>query len=181
MIFAAAPLAVSVALTSDVALSVAAVAFAPRHNALAVAMSGAVSIAALVVALATRGRRAFLTSALALALACALADLPVHRDTGVIFAAIAGGVVVVFAEAVGAALESPDAAKSLGHPGRSQALRAGTVAVLGGAIGWLILSLAPELSDLGLAALGVGVVAAVCVMGLAALLAGSAVSEHPKD
>jgi hypothetical protein len=180
-VFAAAPLAVSVALTSDVALSVAAVAFAPRHQAVAVAMSGAVSIAALSLALATRGRRAFLTSALASALACELADLPVQRDTGVIFAAITGGVVVVFAEAVGAAIESPGAAKSLGHPGRSQALRASTVAVLGGAIGWLVLSLAPELSDLGLAALGIGVVAAVSIMGLAALLAGRAVSARPRD
>ncbi len=171
----------SVAITADVALTVAAVAFAPRHAAVAVATSGTVSIAALTLALATRGRRAFLTSALALALAGALADLPVHRDTGVIFAAIAGGVVVVFAEAVGAAIESPGAAKSLGHPGRSQALRACTVAVIGGATGWLVLSLAPELSDLGLAALGVGVVAAVCIMGLVALLAGSAVAERPKE
>ncbi len=178
--FTAAPLAVSVAITTDLALTVAAGAFAPRHQAVAVAMSGAVSTGALVLALATHGRRAFLTCALALALACALADLPVHRGSSATFAAIAGAAMVVFAEAAGAAVEPAGGGRSLGRPGGAQALRAGTVAVIGGAIGWLVLSLRPELSDLGLVALGVGAVSAVGVMALAALLAGSAVSGRPK-
>jgi len=177
----AAPLAVSVALALELALAAASTAFAPKTTATAVALISLASIITLVVALGARNERALLASVLTLAGTCAFADLPIHRSGAAAFASIAGAAVLVFVEAAGAALEPKGGGARLSRPGSRHALWVGLVAVGGASAGWLLLSLQPDVSDLGLGALGVGVGAAVCLIALAALLATATIAEGKRD
>jgi hypothetical protein len=174
----AAPVAVSIAFGLQLAVTVGAVVFAAKILTSAVVIVALVSIVTLVVALGARDDRTYRASVVTLAVACTLADLPIHRADAITFAAVAGGVVLAFAEAGGAALE-PKGGGS--HVGRPAALHAGWVALVaagGGVAGWLLLSLRSDLSGLGLAALGIGVLAAVCLVGLAAVLTTAAIAER---
>jgi hypothetical protein len=175
---AAAPVAVPTAFALVIAVTAASVAFAPKQAAAGVVACGLASTVTLFVALTIRSERAFLASVLLLAGACAVADLPVHRSGAVVFAAVAGAVVLAFAEAGGAALEPVGGGTHVGRPGLRQATWTVALAVGGAVAGWLLLSLEPDLSDLGLAALGVGVVAAICVIALAAGLSARATTDH---
>ncbi|MGO8877335.1 MAG: hypothetical protein ACLQNG_16415 [Acidimicrobiales bacterium] len=167
---AAAPVAVPTAFALAIVATVASVAFAPKQAVAGVVACGLVSVLTLFVALTIRSERAFLVSVFLLAGACAVADLPVHRSGAVVFAAAAGAAVLAFAEAGGAALEPLGGGTHVGRPGVRQTTWTAAVAVGGAAAGWLLLSLEPDLSGFGLAALGVGVVAAICVIALAASL-----------
>ena len=146
----------------DLALAAASIGFAQKAMAIAVVPIAMASVITFVVAIAVRSERAFLASVLTLAGACAVADLPVHRNGAAVFASVAGAAVLVFVEAGGAALEPRGAGTRVGRPATTQAVWVGLVAVGGASAGWLLLSLEPEVSDLGLAALGIGVLAAVC-------------------
>ncbi len=175
---AAAPFAVSLALMCDLALAAASIGFAQKAMAIAVVPIAMASVITFVVAIAVRSERAFLASVLTLAGACAVADLPVHRNGAAVFASVAGAAVLVFVEAGGAALEPRGAGTRVGRPATTQAVWVGLVAVGGASAGWLLLSLQPEVSDLGLAALGIGVLAAVCLIALAAMLAAAAIADR---
>lgn len=175
---AAAPAALPLAFALDVAVVAGAAAFATKATAVAVVLSGLVSLVSFVAALGARSGRAFLSSVLSLALACALADLPIHRGAAAVFAAMAGAAVLVFAEAGGAALDPMTSNKRIGHPGAAHVAWVGTVAVVGASAGLLALSLQSDISGLGVAALAVGALAAVCVMALTGVLATAAVTER---
>jgi hypothetical protein len=174
----AAPAAFSLAFGLDVTVIALAMVLAPHAAVAGAALSGVASIITLVVALGMRSERAFLASVLFLAVACAVADLPVHRSGSAAFAAVAGVAVLAFTEAGGAALEPAGGGKRIGTPGRRHVVWVGLVAAGGGSTGWLLLALQPALSGYGLAALGVGVLAAICVLALAATLSRAAVSER---
>jgi small-conductance mechanosensitive channel len=145
-----------------------------------VALTSLASIIPLVVALGARSERAFLGSIVILTGSCVLADLPLHRSGAALFAAIAGAAVLAFVEAGGAALEPKGGGTHVGHPARAHAIWVGLVAIGGAAAGWLLLSVDPELSDLGLAALVLGVLAAVCLIALAAMLAATAIAGRKR-
>jgi hypothetical protein len=174
----AAPVAVSIAFGLQLAVAVSAVAFAAKILTSAVVIVAVASIVTLVVAIGARDDRAYRASVLTLAVTCALADLPIHRSDAIAFAAVAGAVVLAFAEAGGAALEPKGGGKHVGRPAGLHAVWVAVVAAGGGVAGWLLLSLQSDLSGLGLAALGVGVLAAVCMVGLAAVLTTAAISER---
>ena len=107
---------------------------------------------------------------------CAVADLPIHRSGAAAFAAVAGAAVLAFVEAGGAASEPARGGKHVGRPARRHVIWVALVAAGGAAAGWLLLASKPALAGYGIAALGVGVLAAICVLGLAATLSRSAVS-----
>jgi hypothetical protein len=173
----AAPLATPIAFLADFLLVVAAVAAAPAKLGLTIVLCGAVSMTILAAALALRSDRAFLVSALALGAALALGDLPVHRGDAAVLAAVGGAGLLVFLEAGGVALESTPG-KRLGRPGLRHAGWVVLVAGISAAAGWLLLSLQPDLSDLGLAALVVGVLAGVLLVALFAVLADALTRER---
>jgi hypothetical protein len=137
---------------------------------------GTASVITLTVALAMSNERAFLASVLTLATASAFADLPVNRAGSTVFAAAAGALVLGFAEAGGAALEPSGTGKQLGRPTGARVAWVGAIAVGGGLLGWLIVSVRGGVADLGPLALGIGVAAAVGVILLAGTLTRSAVA-----
>jgi hypothetical protein len=179
--FAAAPAAVSVALVLDVAVAVACVALAPKILTSGVLLLALASLITLAVSLAARSQPAFLASVLTLAAECVIADLPIHRSGAVVFAAAAGAAVLVFAEAGGTALEPKGGGTHVGRPSSRHVLWVALVAAGGAVAGWLLLALQPDMSGLGLAAVGVGVLAAICLIALTTVLATAVLTDRRRD
>jgi hypothetical protein len=55
------------------------------------------------------------------------------------------------------------------------------VAAGGAVAGWLLLALQPDMSGLGLAAVGVGVLAAICLIALTTVLATAVLTDRRRD
>jgi len=105
--------------------------------------------------------RPLLGSLIGLAVSCALADLPISRHGAAVEAAIAGGLLLVLAEAMGWARAARDATTSRGRPGFRRAAWTGAVAAAGGGLGWGAASLHRDLGGLGVGAIALGALAAV--------------------
>jgi hypothetical protein len=175
--YSAAPAAVATASTLLVALGVADMVLAPIAATAGILILVVVSMITLAVALGARSEPAFLASVLLIAAATAFADLPTHRGDAGVIAAIAGAAVLGIIEAGGAALEPASGGERLGRPGRAHVAWVTAVAVGGAAAGWLLLSLQPDLADLGLVALAFGVLAAVGMIVFAGALTGSVLRD----
>ncbi len=178
---ASAPFAVSATMGIELCVAVAGAALAPKALAGTAVLCAVVSTVAWCTALASRNERAFVAATVLLAGACALAALPVHRTGSAVVAALGGAAVLAFAEIGATALERLGARDHVGRPSLLRALWVAPVAVAGAAVGWLLLALGPELSGFGLAAVAAGVVAAVCLLVLAAVLTGTAVGRSGPD
>jgi len=174
MAYSAAPVAVSTASALVVALGVADMIVTPTAASAGVLVLAVASMTTFAVALGARNERAFLTSVLLISAASAFADLPVQRSDAGVFAALGGAVVLGLIEAGGAALEPKGGGTHVGRPARLHVAWVVVVAVGGALAGWLLLSLQPDLTDLGLVALGLGVLAAVGMIVFTGALTGSA-------
>jgi hypothetical protein len=175
--YSAAPVAVSAASGLLVGLGVADVIAASRAATAGVVALVVASMVTFGVALGARGERAFLTSVLFISAASAFADLHVYRGDRTVFAAVAGAIVLGVIEAGGAALEPKGGGSRLGRPARLHVAWVVAVAAGGAAAGWLLVSLQPDVADLGLVALGCGVLAAVGLVVFAGALTGSALGD----
>jgi hypothetical protein len=175
--YSAAPVAVSTASALLLGLGVADVTAASRVATVGVVALVVASMVTFAVALGARGERAFLTSILFISAASAVADLHVQRGDRAVFAAVAGAVVLGVIEAGGAALEPKGGGSRLGRPARLHVAWVVAVAAGGAAAGWLLLSLQPDIADLGLLALGCGVLAAVGLIVFAGALTRSALAD----
>jgi hypothetical protein len=175
--YSAAPAAVATASALLVALGVADMVLAPVAATAGIFMLVLVAMITLAVALGARSEPAFLASVLLIAGASAFADLPAHRGDAGVIAAIAGAAVLGIIEAGGAALEPSGGGERLGRPGRAHVAWVAMVAVGGAVAGWLLLSLQPDLADLGLVALAFGVLAAVGMIVFAGALTGSVLRD----
>lgn len=176
-----APLAVAGTMALELAVAVAGAVLAPRTLTGTAVLCAVVSTTIWCVALAARSQRAFVAALLFLSAACALSALPVHRGISSVVAAVGGAAAVVFAETGGHALERLGAPDHAGRPSLLRVAWVAPVAVLGAGAGWLLLSFEPALSGFGLAAVGVGVVAAICLVALAAVLSGTAVAPTREE
>jgi hypothetical protein len=172
--YSAAPVAVATAIALQIALGTADMLFAPTVASAGVLLLVLGSMITFVVSLAARNERAFLSSALLISAASAVADLPLHRSDAGVLAAVAGAMVLGMIEAGGAALEPRGGGVRLGRPARLHVVWVTAVALGGAVTGWLLLSLQPDVADLGLFALGLGVLAAIGFIVFAGALTGSA-------
>jgi hypothetical protein len=179
--YSAAPFAVSAASGLLLVLGVADMIAAPAAATAGIFVLAGASIITFAVALEARNERAFLASVLLISAASAFADLPVHRADAAVLAAVAGATVLCIIEAGGAALEPNGGGSNLGRPARLHVAWVAAVAPGGAAAGWLLLSLQPDLDDLGLVALGLGVLAAVGMIVFAGALARSALADAAGD
>ena len=175
--YTAAPVAVSTASALLIALGVADILAATAVATVGVFALVVASLITFTTALGARNERAFLASVLLISAASAFADLPVTRSGAGVLAAVAGATVLGLIEAGGAALEPKGGGTHLGRPARLHVAWVTVVAVGGGATGWLLLSLQPDVAGLGLVALACGVLAAVGIIVFTGALTGSALGS----
>lgn len=178
---ATSPLALSATMAIELVVAVGGAALAPPHLAETAVACALASTAAWCAALAARSERAFLAATVLLASGCALTALPVHRAGSAVVGAIGGAVVLAFAETGTTALERIGSRDHRARPSILRALWVAPIAVVGAAAGWLLLALEPDLSGFGLAAVAIGVLAAVCLVAFAAVLTVAAVARSDRE
>jgi len=171
------PVGVPIALAAVAACSGLDIVWA-RPNALApVVLAAVLGASGLAASVLLDDDRPFFGGFVAFTAAAALADLPSGRPHAAAEAAVAGGLLLVLAEAT-----------SWLRAGRAGTLRArwigsrrgawvAGVATTGAALGWGAASLRHDLGDLGAGALALGAVAAVGCVALVAALARAEVSQ----
>lgn len=135
-----------------------------------VLLLGLIGVGAVCASLAVPQTGLMLGGLVALAAASAVADLPVGRAGAGTAAAMAGGLLVVAAEAVEWVATARAGGVRRGHPAGLRVIAVGAMACAGGAVGAGAFELRQVLGGLGLGAVVLGAIGAIgCVAVVAAL------------